>query len=105
MSLAITGITISADFGDKEYGKGSESFMNMSAKISEPNGTPLKDIDGVILDGIDLYFACWQTLLASRWATGVIPADEFNKRLDATRKRIQKVRKLYEKEIATSEQL
>lgn len=103
MALAITGITISADFGDKEYGKGSESFMNMSAKVGGTEGVALTEIDGVIVDGLDMYFACWQTLLASRYATGVIKAEEFNLRLEATQKRIKMIRKFYQKEVATSE--
>ncbi len=101
MSLAVTAITISAEFGDKEYGKGSESFMNMSAKMPAP--VPLENLDDVIVDGLDMYFACWQTLLASRYATGVINAEEFNKRLEASQKRLKMIRKFYKKEVVTSE--
>jgi hypothetical protein len=103
MALTITGITISAEFGDKEYGKGHESFMNMSAKVPAPDGIPLEQIDGVIVDGLDMYFACWQTLLASRYATGQINADEFNKRLEASNKRLKMIRNFYKKEVATNE--
>jgi len=101
MALTVTGITISAEFADKEYGNGQESFMNMSAKCPAP--VPIENLDEVIVDGLDMYFACWQTLLASRYATGQIKADEFNKRLEATQQRLKMIRKFYKKEIATSE--
>lgn len=97
----ITGITLSVSFGDKDYGKGSESFMNASLKWSETEAPTLEKLDEVIVDGLDSYFACWQTLLASRYATGVINADEFNKRLEASQKRLKMVRKFYKKEIAS----
>jgi hypothetical protein len=101
MALTVTGITISAEFADKEYGNGQESFMNMSAKCPAP--VPIENLDEVIVDGLDMYFACWQTLLASRYATGQIKADEFNKRLEATTTRLKMIRKFYKKEVATSE--
>ena len=101
MALTVTGITLSAEFADKEYGNGQESFMNMSAKCPAP--VPIENLDEVIVDGLDMYFACWQTLLASRYATGQIKADEFNKRLEATQQRLKMIRKFYKKEIATSE--
>jgi len=101
MALTVTGITISAEFADKEYGNGQESFMNMSAKCPAPVST--ENLDSVIVDGLDMYFACWQTLLASRYATGQIKPDEFNKRLEATTKRLKMIRNFYKKEVATSE--
>jgi hypothetical protein len=103
MALTVTGITISAEFADKEYGNGQESFMNMSAKCPAPEGIPLENLDAVIVDGLDMYFACWQTLLASRYATGQINPDEFNKRLEASNKRLKMIRNFYKKEVANSE--
>lgn len=99
MALEITSVTISADFGDKEYGSGTESFMNITAKCPVP--VPIEGIDEVILDGLDMYFACWSTLLASRWTTGVISAEDFNKRKAVAVKRLEQVRKIYKKEITS----
>lgn len=78
--------------------------MNMSAKVPSPEGVLLENIDDVIVDGLDMYFACWQTLLASRYATGVINADEFNKRLEASQKRLKQIRKYYKKEVSSEQQ-
>jgi hypothetical protein len=96
----ITGITLSVNFGDKEYGKGSDSFMNASLKWEDSEAPTLLQLDDVIIDGLDLYFAVWQTLLASRYTTGVINAEEFNKRLEASQKRLKMIRKFYKKEIS-----
>ncbi len=96
----ITGITLSVSFGDKEYGKGSESFLNASMKWNDSEALTLDKVDNVIIDGLDLYFAVWQTLLASRFATGIIDAEEFNKRLEASQKRLTMIRNYYKKEIS-----
>lgn len=94
MALAITGITISAEFSDKEYGNGSGNFMNISAKAPD---LPLDQINEVISDGLDLYFAAWSTLLGTRFATGIIPAAEFKQRMADTQQRIEMVRKYLRK--------
>lgn len=101
MALEITGVTISAEIADKEYGKGSECFMNMSGKCPSP--LPLTQIDEVIVDSLDMFFACWQTLLASRYAAGRLPAEDFNKKLEASQRRLKQIRTYYKKEIAQSE--
>ena len=90
MALAITGITISAEFSDKEYGNGSGNFMNISAKAPD---VPLESIDDVISDGLDMYFAAWKTLLATRFATGIIKADELKQRISDSEQRLASVRK------------
>lgn len=91
--LSIVGITLSVDFGDKEYGKGVGSFMNISAKVPDPDGIPIEKIDDVITSGLDLYFATWKTLLGTRFATGVIDAKTFKQTLQDSTLRLEMVRK------------
>ena len=96
----IIGITVSVDVADREYGKGTSSFLNAQLKWNETDAPGLNQLDDVIVDGLDLYFSVWSTLLASRYAIGIINAEEFNKRLGASAKRLAQVRKYYKKEIA-----
>lgn len=103
MALAITGITISAEFADKEYGKGSGNFMNISAKAPE-QGIPLEGIDEVIDNGLDLYFAAWKTLLGTRFATGIINAQAFKQTLADSQKRLDMVRKFLRNHKGESQQ-
>lgn len=64
--------------------------MNISAKAPD---LPMEAIDDVISDGLDMYFAAWSTLLGTRFATGIIKADEFKQRLADTQSRLAMVRK------------
>ena len=64
----ITGVTVSVDFADKEYGNGSGSFANMQARYPEA-GLPLEQVDQCMLDGLDLYFNCWKTIWARRFCS------------------------------------
>jgi hypothetical protein len=85
----VTGVTVSVEFGDTSYGAGSKCFTNLQAKFPEPT----EELDDVVDQGLDLYFAAWKTLLAGRWATGVIDKDTFRDQLAATTERIDKARK------------
>jgi hypothetical protein len=86
----LTGITVSLSFGDKIYGTGSDSFMNASAKWSDIANPTLED---AVDQGLDLYLLTWKTLLAGRWATGVIDTETFKAQLAATTEKIEKSRK------------
>jgi hypothetical protein len=88
----ITGITVSVSFSDKEYGKGSENFMNASAKWGEDAPT-FEQLDTVIDRGLELYFTAWKTMLGSRFATGNMGAANFKKLLADSELRMEMVRK------------
>ena len=85
----VTGVTISVDFGDTSYGAGTKCFGSLTAKFPEPTS----ELDQVVDEGLDLYFAAWKTLLAGRFAAGVIDADTFRAQFAATTERIEKIHK------------
>lgn len=68
----ITGITVSLDIANKEFGNGSASFMNVQGKYPDP-----ATLDDVLIDGLDMYFAAFRSLLASRYATGLLSGPDF----------------------------
>ena len=84
----IVGVTVSLDISEKSYGNGSQSFMNIQGRY--PNPAILEE---VIEDGLNMYFAAWQSLLASRYATGVMLGPEFKKAIEDGKIRLEKVRK------------
>jgi len=90
----ITGITVSLSFGDKSYGSGTESFSNVSAKWGESENPSL---DSVIDQGLLLYMTVWKTILAGRWSTGAIKAEEFKQALQNSELRLDMVRKYLSK--------
>jgi hypothetical protein len=89
----IIGVTVSVNLSDKNYGSGSESFISLQGRYPDP--TILKD---VLFDGIDMYFSAWESLLASRYATGAGTALEFKKALEDAKIRLSKVRAFLQKE-------
>jgi hypothetical protein len=94
MSAEVTSITVSLDYGDKNFGAGSGSFMNASAKWQEGESP---DLSEVMDKGIDLYFTAWKTLLVSRCATGVISSSNFKIAIGTGIARIEKVKALLAK--------
>jgi hypothetical protein len=94
---AIFGTTISIEFGDKEYGNGSQAYMNLQGRYPEP-GKPIDELDDVIIDGLDMYFAAWKSLLAGRYASGVIDGKTFKEQLAATTAKFEKVRNFLKRE-------
>lgn len=93
MKPFITGVTVSVEVGDKEYGNGTSSFMNIQARY--PNeGAPLEEVEDVIDHGLDMYFAAWRALLASRCATGIISGSDYKEQLGKVTSRFEKVRNI-----------
>ena len=92
MKPVITGLTVSVDIGDKEYGNGQSCFMNIQGRYPEP-GQPMEEIIDVVVDGLDMYFAAWRTLFASRFATGKISKDDFKETFAAVSSRIEATRR------------
>jgi hypothetical protein len=94
---AIFGTTISVEFGDKEYGNGTSTYMNLQGRYPEP-GKPIEELGDVILDGLDMYFAAWKTMLAGRYASGVIDGLTFKAQWAKAEEKVTKVRNFLKKE-------
>lgn len=92
MKPFISGLTVSVDVGDKDYGNGQSCFMNIQGRYPEP-GQPFDELIDVAIDGLDMYFAAWRMLLAGRFSTGQITKEKFKETLDAVSLRIEKTRK------------
>ena len=91
MKPFISGLTVSVDVGDKEYGNGQSCFMNIQGRYPD-SGQPIEEIIDVVADGLDMYFAAWRALLGGRFATGKITKEEFKDTLAAVTLRIDKTR-------------
>lgn len=93
--MNITGVTVSVEFGfDQDYGKGTKSFMNLSARVPEGETIPVDQAQEAIASGLDMYLTAWETLMGARLATGIVSAEAFNHDVAAVRKRIEKVKKV-----------
>lgn len=92
MSLQVTGITVSIEFGDTEYGKGTKSFMNVSARVPEGEHIPIENTDAIITAGLDMYLTAWETMMSARCAAGTIKGDELKKLVPAMKERVRRVK-------------
>jgi hypothetical protein len=92
--LGITGITVSVDISDKQYGNGSQSFLNLQGRYPDPS-----TLEEAMIDGLAMYFAAWESLLASRFATGVLTAGELKKSVEDAKVRVAKVRAFLQKQM------
>ncbi len=91
--VEITGVTVSVEFGfEGDYGKGTKSFASVQAKYPDPED--VAGLDNVMSDGLDMYFAAWQTLLAARYGTGVVGGTEFKEAMSQATRRVAQVRKI-----------
>lgn len=90
----IVGVTVSVDISDKSYGNGKQSFMNIQGRY--PNPALLED---VLVDGLSMYFAAWESLMAARYAIGDMKASELKQALDEAKERLARVRKFLLKDV------
>jgi hypothetical protein len=101
MEPFIQGITVSIDIADKEYGNGSSGFMSIKGQYPEP-GMPMECLEDVIDQGLDMYFAAWKTMLASRYASGAVDGETFKKHIAAGTHKLEKVKHFLRKEVAAT---
>ena len=97
MAFNITGMTLSIECADTNYGAGTKSFCNLSARCPEGDPIPIDDPNQAITAGLDMYFTIWTTLMNGRLATRIISKEEFEKGMKEVKERIQTLKaRLYQ---------
>jgi len=92
VKFGITSMTLSLEVGDKDYGKGMSHFANLTAKLPDNESIPLEQLDEVIDQGLDMYFALFKLILTDRFIAGIIKGEEYKNLLIASEARIEKIR-------------
>jgi hypothetical protein len=93
MALGITGITLSVEFGDTNFGAGTKSFMNLTARVPpECDPIPLDNPAAVIEAGLDMYLTAWTTLMMARLGVDTIKSDEYKKLVPVMKERFAKLK-------------
>ena len=55
--LLVNAVTVSCSFSDKEYGKGSEYFQNVSSRVPlDHQGIPLEELNSVVDESLEMFF-------------------------------------------------
>lgn len=88
MSLAITGLTLSVEFGDTSYGAGTKSFASLHARCPAGGAIPLDDPNQTIEAGLNMYLTAWTTLMMSRLAVHIVTKEEYNLGMERLQERI-----------------
>jgi hypothetical protein len=91
--LGITSMTVSISTSDKDYGKGSDYFCNITSKTSDADLIPLEKIEQVVDEGLKMFLTTFQTILTSRFATGNLGAKEFKELWEMSETRFAKMHK------------
>lgn len=97
--LAVTGINLLVEIADKNYGSGTASSINISAKtpvggISLANGNELID------EGLSMYLTAIQTLMAGRLATELVTEEAYKSFLQTANARIVQLRQALKNPVA-----
>ena len=97
----IVGITVSIEISKKDYGNGTASFMNVQGKYPDP-----ATLDDVLVDGLEMYFSAWRSLLGGRYATGEMTGKELKLAVDEALPKLDKIRSflLKQRQRVTDEQ-
>lgn len=89
--FVIQTVTISLEVADKEFGNGMSRFVNLRGKY-EDGGIPLKDIGEAVDDSLDMFLAAWKSLLAAKFAQGIINGQTLKEKIENTMKQTEKVK-------------
>lgn len=99
MGFAITGMTLSVEFADTQYGAGTKSFLNLHARVPEGEAVPVDNPQEAISAGLDMYLTAWLTLMNARRAVKTVEMskEDYDKYADSIKERIQRLKgKLHE---------
>ena len=91
--LGITSMTVSISAGDKNYGSGSEYFVNLTSKVPDTDPIPFEKVDQVVDEGLKMFLTLFQTILTGRFATGNLGAKEFKELWEMSETRFAKMHK------------
>ena len=94
MGFSVTGITVSVEISDTEYGNGVKRFVSLKSESQDPlDAIPLKDLEEVIITSLDLLKGASEAVHGSRYAQGEISAKELQGIMIKMDERFDKVKK------------
>ena len=90
MGLQIQSVMVSIDASDKEFGRGTGSFVQLRGSYPDP--VDIEYLDDVVMDSLDMFLAAWKSLLMAKYAQSGLPGDKMKEQFDLAMKKTAKVK-------------
>lgn len=91
--LLVTGMTLSLDLKDLNYGAGQSRFINIKSEIPEgTEGIPIEQVDYLVDQSLDMHLAMWESLQIAKYAAGELSGSDAISSVERAKSRIKKMR-------------
>ena len=100
--LLVTGMTLSLDLKDLNYGAGQSRFINIKSEVPEgAEGIPVEQIDYLVDQSLDMHLAMWESLQIAKYAAGELSGSDAAASISRAKSRIQKMREHLKEEASS----
>ncbi len=102
--FAVTGMTVSVEVADINFGAGTKYFTNISAKVPDDAGLSLDSPEEILSSGLDLFETVYKSVTLARCASSNIDRKTMVDMLNTTHNRVAKLKTLLTAEKENSQQ-
>lgn len=103
--LFVTGMTLSLDLKDLNYGAGQSRFVNIKSEVPEGcSGLPIEDMDLLVDQSLDMHLAMWESLQLAKYAAGELTGPDALAAIKRSKSRIKKIREFMQSEKSSNEE-
>ena len=97
--LFVTGMTLSLDLKDLNYGAGQSRFVNIKSEIPEGSeGFAVEEMDALVDQSLDMHLAMWESIQLAKYAAGELTGDAALSSVNRAKSRIKKIREFMKSE-------
>jgi hypothetical protein len=91
--LLVTGMTLSLDLKDLNYGAGQSRFINLKSEVPEgAEGFAPEEMEALVDQSLDMHLAMWESLQFAKYAAGEVTGTEAIAAVNKAKARIKKLR-------------
>jgi hypothetical protein len=102
--LLVTGMTLSLDLKDLNYGAGQSRFVNIKSEVPEgAEGYATDDMEALVDQSLDMHLAMWESLQLAKYAASEITGNEALSSIQRAKSRIKKIREHMKSEKMSNE--
>lgn len=102
--LLVTGMTLSLDLKDLNYGAGQSRFVNIKSEVPEgAEGYATDDMEALVDQSLDMHLAMWESIQLAKYAAGELTGNEALTSISRAKNRIKKIRQHMKEENSSNE--
>jgi len=97
--LLVTGMTLSLDLKDLNYGAGQSRFINIKSEVPEgAEGVPIEEMDYLVDQSLDMHLIMWESIQIAKYSAGELTGKDALASIDKAKSRIRKIREFMKSE-------